>query len=95
MLVSDVTPVETDASNDAGSPTVDVTEQELARSRPSSSSLGGYGAQFNQHVYAAITSPPPGSLPDLEAKVKALEPQLVRIFYNVAHETTRTGWPRS
>ena len=44
--------------------------------------LGGYGAQFNQHVYAAITPAPPGSLPDLEAKVKALEPQLVRIFFN-------------
>jgi hypothetical protein len=49
-------------------------------------SLGGYGAQFNQHVYAAITGAPPGSLPDLEAKVKALEPQLARIFFNDQQE---------
>ena len=35
--------------------TVDVTELELARSRLLVDGLGGYGAQFNQHVYAAIT----------------------------------------
>ena len=29
-----------------------------------------------------MTNAPPGSLPDMEAKAKALEPQLVRIFYN-------------
>ena len=33
-------------------------------------------------MYAPITNPPGGDPPDLEAKVKALEPQLVRIFYN-------------
>ena len=63
--------------------------RQRARARPvtpARSGLGGYGAQFNQHVYAAITSAPPGSLPDLEAKVKALEPQLVRIFFNHAQE---------
>ena len=51
-------------------------------------SLGGYGAQFNQHVYAAVTPKPAGSLPGLEEKVKALEPQLVRIFYNEVQERT-------
>jgi hypothetical protein len=87
VSVSDVAPAETDVSNDAGSLVVEVTEHELVTSNVLVPSLGGYGAQFNQHVYAAITPAPPGSLPDLEAKVKALEPQLVRIFYNYAQET--------
>ena len=59
-----------------------MTENELVRSNVIVPSLGGYGAQFNQHVYAPVTNPPAATLPDLEAKVKALEPQLVRIFYN-------------
>jgi hypothetical protein len=86
VVVGDVVPAETDATNNARSATVDVTELELARSRLVLSSLGGYGVQFNQHVFAAITPAPPGSLPDLEAKVKALEPQFVRIFFHVAQE---------
>jgi hypothetical protein len=87
VLVSHVQPAETSAANNSGSATVDVTEFELARSRLLVPSLGGYGAQFNQHVFANITPAPPGSFPDLEAKVKALEPQLVRIFYNERRET--------
>jgi len=87
VSVSDVTPAQTDVSNDAGSLVVEVTEHELVTSNILVPSLGGYGAQFNQHVYAAITPAPPGSLAEMEAKVKALEPQLVRIFYNYAAET--------
>jgi len=86
VAVSDADPAETDPTNNSRTALVDVTELELASSRLLVSSLGGYGAQFNQHVFAAITGAPPGSLPDLEAKVKALEPQLVRIFYNVNQE---------
>jgi hypothetical protein len=86
VLVSDVAPAETDTTNNVRAATVDVSEHELARSRLVVPSLGGYGAQFNQHLYAAITGAPAGSLPDLEAKVKALEPQLVRIFFNDAQE---------
>jgi hypothetical protein len=87
VSVSDVAPAETDVSNDTESLVVDVTEHELVTSNVLVPSLGGYGTQFNQHVYAAITPVPPGSLLDMEAKVKALEPQLVRIFYNYAQET--------
>jgi hypothetical protein len=86
VAVSDVLPAETDATNDTGAATVDVTELELDGSRSVLDSLGGYGAQFDQHVFAPITAAPPGSLPDLDAKVKALEPQLVRIFYSVGQE---------
>lgn len=89
MLVSDVAPGETDAANNRRSQTIDVTEHELVTSRVLVPSLGGYGAQFNQHVYAPITAAPPSSLPDLEAKVKAFEPQLVRIFYNEVWEERR------
>jgi len=42
----------------------------------------GWGAQFNQHLYAEITGAPQDSLADLEQKVVGLEPQLVRLFYN-------------
>ena len=46
-------------------------------------SLAGYGAQFGMHVYAPITPWPVGTgYEDFEAKVKALDPHLVRIFYN-------------
>ena len=86
VLVGEAAPGETDPTNNDRAATVDVTELELARSRLVLPSLGGYGAQFDQHVYAKITSPPPGSLPDLEAKAKALEPQLVRIFFNEVQE---------
>jgi len=82
VLIDEAVPFETDATNNAGSSRVEVTEHELVRSNVLVEALGGYGAQFNQHVYAPVTNPPVGTLPDLEAKVKALEPQLVRIFYN-------------
>lgn len=84
--VAEVDPAEYDTTNNSRSATVDVTEHELVPSSIVVPSLGGYGVQFNQHVYAAITPAPPGSLPSLEAKVKALEPQLVRIFFNDQHE---------
>ena len=82
VVVNGAAPFETDDSNNSLARTIEVTEHELDRSEIFVSSLGGYGAQFNQHVYAPVTNPPPATLPDMEAKVKALEPQLVRIFYN-------------
>ena len=84
--IADVDPAEYDTTNNTRTATVDVTEHELVPSSVVVPSLGGYGVQFNQHVYAAITPAPPGSLPGLEAKVKALEPQLVRIFFNDQQE---------
>ena len=87
VLVTDAGPAELNMDNNTVAVSVDVTAHELARARVLVPSLGGYGFQLNQHVYAAITSPPPESLPDLEAKVDALEPQLVRIFYAEQAET--------
>jgi hypothetical protein len=81
-FVTDAAPFETDATNNEGATTVDVTEHELLASNVLVPSLGGYGAQLNQHVYAPITNLPQSSFPDLETVVKEFEPQLVRIFYN-------------
>jgi hypothetical protein len=101
VTVTAAAPEEYDAANDANnaqSATVEVTRNELARSRLLVETLGGYGFQFNHHLYAPITNPPPATLPDLEAKVKALEPQFVRIFYSENWEanadgTHATDWP--
>ena len=82
VRVEGAAPFETDETNNTRTRTVQVTEHELVRSNVLVPGLGGYGAQLNQHVYAPITNAPPGSFDDLEDKVKALEPQLVRIFYN-------------
>jgi hypothetical protein len=45
--------------------------------------FGGFGGQFNQHVYAKISGPPP-YLPQLEERVVDLQPQLARIFFNTS-----------
>ena len=86
VVIDGAEPFETDATNNTGTTKVEVTEHELVRSNILLDALGGYGAQFNQHVYASITPKPPGSLPDLEAKVIDLEPQLVRIFFHEIQE---------
>src|SRR5262245_32701713 len=82
--VNGADPFETDAANNDRSATVDVTEHQLPT--PSNvlfPSLLGYGAQFNMHMYAPVTPWPTGlGYADVEQKVKRLEPQLVRIFYN-------------
>ena len=88
-------PFETDETNNTRTRTVEVTEHEVVRSNVLVSALGGYGAQFNQHVYAPVTNAPAGSSVGLEEKVKALEPQLVRIFYNDLWEERRVDAPEN
>jgi len=83
VVADDATPEEYDTTNNDRSATVDVTEHQLAPGNVLFPSLLGYGAQFGNHLYAPITPWPAGvGYGDAEAKVKALEPQLVRIFYN-------------
>ena len=93
VLVTGAAPDELDATNDTRSATVDVTASQLASPyRVLFSSLVGYGSQFGDHVYAPITPWPPGQdHADVEAKVKALEPQLVRIFYNDNWDANANG----
>ncbi|HET9506948.1 MAG TPA: hypothetical protein VFO81_03315 [Gaiellaceae bacterium] len=95
VRVEGAAPYETDETNNTRTRTVQVTGHELVRANVLVSSLGGYGAQLNQHVYAPVTSAPADSFADLEAKVKALEPQLVRIFYNDNWEERRADAPQN
>ena len=87
VRVGNAAPAETDLTNNERSAKVDVTEHELARSRLVLDHLGGYGTQFNHHVFARITPAPPGTIGGLEPKVDALEPQIVRIFFNDRDES--------
>ena len=91
LIVTDAMPAEYDTTNNARSRTVEVTKHELVSSKLLVPSLAGYGFQFNGHLYAPITNPPAATLPDLESKVKALEPQLVRVFYNDNWEANADG----
>ena len=84
VVLGDAKPSETDRTNNHAATTVEVTGHELRR--PPNvlvDALGGWGVQFNNHLYAPIT-PWPQDLPyaDHEAKAVALQPHLVRIFYN-------------
>ena len=72
-LVAAVTPGQGQA---AGAP-----EFTMVPSRGLVGSFGGFGGQFNQHVFADISGPPP-NLSDLEAKMVALRPRYVRVFFN-------------
>jgi hypothetical protein len=92
-LVQDAAPAELDAASDTNgqaSFTVEVTKSALAQT-VLVPSLGGYGSQMNAHLFAPITDPPPETLPGLEEKVKALRPQLVRIFFNERWEWNADG----
>lgn len=92
-------PYETDETNNARSATVEVTRHMLERERVLMPSLGGYGAQFNNHVYAPITRWPAGvDYADFEEKARALRPHIVRIFYNDSWDGNADGrfpaeWP--
>jgi hypothetical protein len=93
VKVDGAAPAETDAANNDRIATLDVTEHELPTPRnvlfPS---LLGYGAQFGMHLYAPITPWPAGlGYGDVEDKVKRLEPQLVRIFYNDNWDANANG----
>jgi hypothetical protein len=59
-----------------------VAEFELMPKAVLVKSVAGCGVQFNQHSFAKFTGASPASHPDLEAKVLALAPHFVRIFYS-------------
>jgi hypothetical protein len=99
VATADAAPGEYDTTNNTQSRTVEVTKSELAASRLLLDNLAGAGFQFNHHLYAPITIAPPETLPTLEAKVKALEPQLARVFYSEIWEGNSRGdhpeWPQN
>jgi hypothetical protein len=76
------------SSADTGAADVPLqAEFDVVPSRVLVPSSTGSGAQFNQHVYAAISGVPLERFAELERKVLLLEPQFVRIFYNDRQET--------
>ncbi|HEU0246827.1 MAG TPA: hypothetical protein VFR38_07035 [Gaiellaceae bacterium] len=81
-------PGEAGLGGDGAAAALQVPEFTLAHDRGLVGNYGGFGGQFNQHVYAKISGPPP-DLPTLETKVLALEPQLARIFFNTSEWTNR------
>ena len=81
FAVRNADPGETDATNNSRRAPVDVINV-ADRSEDHLVPLGGYGAQMNQNVYATITGAPFSALADLESKVIAQHPGLVRVFYN-------------
>jgi hypothetical protein len=75
---------ETTTANNRRQATVDVTEFQLAPKSVVVPSLAGYGAQFNQHVYAQVSRAAgvtDANVGDMEQKVKALHPEFSRIFF--------------
>lgn len=73
-------------ADDQARATVPVPEFTVAPDSAIVGGFAGFGAQLNQHLYADISGPPSG-LPNLEAKVVALGPQFVRIFFNATEWT--------
>jgi hypothetical protein len=85
VSVTDTTGRETATPNDTTQLTVEAGDFALDPTQVLVPSLGGYGAQLNQNVYAAISRQigvTDENLPDMEAKTIALHPGLVRIFFN-------------
>jgi hypothetical protein len=81
--IANAVPRETNASNDDGHATVEVTEFEVDQSQVLASGIAGYGGQFNGRVYAKISRDAgvtPQNVGDMESKMVALQPQLARIF---------------
>jgi hypothetical protein len=85
LRVADTTNRERVTTNNEADLTVEAGDFALQPAQVLVPSLAGYGAQFDQNVYAAISREvgvTDQNLPDMEAKVVALQPQFVRIFFN-------------
>jgi hypothetical protein len=73
------------AANNALTATVAATDFVVGPTKVVVDSFAGYGAQFNQNVYAGLSRDAgvdDANVGDMEAKVTALGPQLVRLFFH-------------
>lgn len=78
--------------NNVATATVSASEFALARARVLVDSFGGFGAQFNQNLYAGISRDSgvtDENVVDLERKVVSLAPHLARLFFSRAAFTDR------
>ena len=77
-------PVEAVISNNIRRATVEVAEFRARWSSVVVPSFGGYGGQFNHHVYSALSrgvGVNDTNVVDMEQKMRALHPQFSRIFF--------------
>jgi hypothetical protein len=82
--VTGTKPVEAAIRNNARPVTVDVAEFRARWSSVVVPSFGGFGGQFNHHVYAALSRAVgvnDTNVVDMEQKMRALHPQFSRIFF--------------
>jgi hypothetical protein len=78
-------PGETTIANNTKHATIEATDFQVRPSSVLVANLAGYGAQFNNHVYAAISrnaGVTEDNVKTMEQAVRALHPQFSRIFFN-------------
>ncbi|MGZ4413963.1 MAG: hypothetical protein ACXVRZ_06270 [Gaiellaceae bacterium] len=84
LSIAGADPYETALGNNSRSATIDATDFQVVPSNAVGPSLAGYGGQFNENVYAAISRSAGVSDDNLrwmEQSVLALRPQFSRIFF--------------
>ena len=85
LRVTDTTGRERATADDEAQVTVEATDFAVDPTSVLVPSLAGYGAQLNQNVYAAISRQvgvTEQNVADMEARLVALQPGFVRIFFN-------------
>ena len=84
VTITAADPADTELANNVRSATIDVTDFQVVPSTAVGPSLAGYGGQFNENVYAAISRAAGVSddnLKWMEQSVLGLHPQFSRIFF--------------
>jgi hypothetical protein len=85
VTVTPASPIETTLKNNTLGLAVETTEFRVQESATLAQSFAGYGGQFNHHVYAAISRAAgvtDDNAKDMERKMRDLQPQFSRIFFN-------------
>jgi hypothetical protein len=85
VTVTPASPIETTLKNNTRGLAVEAIEFKVQESATLVQSFAGYGAQFNHHVYAAISRAAgvtDDNAKDMEQKMRDLHPQFSRIFFN-------------
>src|SRR3989441_1830374 len=85
VTVTPASPIETTLKNNMRALAVEAIEFKVQESATLAQSFAGYGAQFNHHVYAAISRAAgvtDDNAKDMEQKMRDLHPQFSRIFFN-------------
>jgi hypothetical protein len=85
VTVTPSSPIETTLANNVRGLAVEATEFKVQESATLAQTFAGYGGQFNHHVYAAISRAAgvtDDNAKDMERKMRDLQPQFSRIFFN-------------